>query len=114
MLNKDKIIIEKLIKYCDNIKEILEGIDNDKNTYLKSNLYQLSTDMCIFQIGELSIHMSDGFKLKHIEIPWAEMRGMRNIHAHEYENVDREQMWITLTEDIPNLKNKLLKINISN
>ena len=25
-------------------------------------------------------------------------------------NVDREQMWITLTEDIPVLKTKLLKI----
>ena len=30
-------------------------------------------------------------------------------YAHEYDNVNRTQMWITLTEDIPSLKNKLLK-----
>ena len=40
------------------------------------------------------------------------MKGMRNIHAHEYDNVNREQMWITLTEDIPTLKCKLLKLDI--
>ena len=110
MLDKDKIIINKLIKYCNEINTILVSINNDKNTYLNNAIYQLSTDMCIFQIGELSIHMSDEFKLKHLNIPWAEMKGMRNIHAHEYDNVDREQMWITLTEDIPVLKTKLLKI----
>lgn len=112
MLEKDRVIVEKLIKYCNNIYDILNSINNDKNIYLSNNVYQLSTDMCIFQIGELSTHMSEDFKLKHLDIPWAEMRGMRNIHAHEYENVDRRQMWITLTEDIPMLKNKLLKIDM--
>ncbi len=110
MLKKDNVIIKKLIRYCDNINDILAEINNDKSVYLNKNIYQLSTDMCIFQIGELSTHMSEEFKLKHLEIPWAEMKGMRNIHAHEYDNVNREQMWITLTEDIPILKSKLLKI----
>lgn len=112
MLEKDKVIIRKLIKYCNNIKDILVSINNDKSVYLNNNIYQLSTDMCIFQIGELSTHMSEEFKLKHLEIPWAEMKGMRNIHAHEYDNVNREQMWITLIEDIPVLKSKLQKIEI--
>ena len=109
MLEKDKIIIKKLIKYCDNISEILTTINNEKDKYLNNNIFQLSTDMCIFQIGELSSHVSTDFKKKHCDIPWAEMKGMRNIHAHEYDNVNREQMWITLTEDIPTLKSKLLK-----
>ena len=112
MLEKDKIIIKKLIKYCNNISEILSTINNEKEKYLYNNIFQLSTDMCIFQIGELSSHMSEDFKLKHLDIPWAEMKGMRNIHAHEYDNVNREQMWITLTEDIPTLKCKLLKLDI--
>ena len=110
MLGKDKIIIKKLIKYCDSINEILVSINNDKNIYLNKSIYQLSTDMCIFQIGELSNHISDELKRRHLEIPWVEMKGMRNIHAHEYENINREQMWITLTEDIPILKSKLLKV----
>lgn len=107
MLEKNKIILQKIKKYCDKIKTLLAEIDNKKETYLNKELYQLSTDMCIFQIGELSVHVSEDFKLKHLEIPWAEMKGMRNIHAHEYDNVNREQMWYTLTEDIPKLKEKI-------
>ncbi len=111
MQSKDKVILKKLIKYCNEIERILDSIDNDKSRYINEIIYQLSTDMCVFQLGELSVHMSEEFKLKHLDIPWAEMRGMRNIHAHEYDNVNREQMWITLVEDIPKLKDKLLKIS---
>lgn len=32
---------------------------------------------------------------------------MRNVHAHDYEKVDFDTMWKTLTLDIPDLKNKL-------
>lgn len=34
-------------------------------------------------------------------------RGMRNFHAHDYENVDLEIVWNTLLEDIPALKQNL-------
>ena len=32
---------------------------------------------------------------------------MRNLHAHDYENVDLEIVWNTLLEDIPALKKSL-------
>ena len=31
-------------------------------------------------------------------------------HAHDYERVDLEIVWETLTKEIPDLKNNLLKI----
>lgn len=38
------------------------------------------------------------------QIPWRLIKGMRNLHAHDYENVDMEIVWNTLIEDIPALK----------
>ena len=32
---------------------------------------------------------------------------MRNLHAHDYENVDLEIVWNTLLEDIPVLRENL-------
>ncbi len=32
---------------------------------------------------------------------------MRNLHAHDYENVDMEIVWNTLREDIPVLEQNL-------
>lgn len=110
MREKDKEIIEKILKYCTQIEKIIDEFKEKNIKYIENTIFQLSTDMCIFQIGELSIHVSDNFKIEHTDVPWAEMRGMRNIHAHEYDNVDREKMFRTLIEDIPNLKKKLESI----
>ena len=43
-------------------------------------------------------------------IPWRAIIGMRNLHAHDYENVDMEIVWNTLLEDIPELKHSLEKL----
>ena len=44
------------------------------------------------------------------DIPWRAIKGMRNLHAHDYENVDLEIVWNTLVEDIPALKGTLEKL----
>ena len=47
-----------------------------------------------------------------MRIPWRAIIGMRNLHAHDYENVDLEIVWNTLLEDIPVLKQSLEKLLI--
>lgn len=112
MQHKDKniIIIEKMIKYCDKILEIKEKEELTKEKYMNSDIIQLAIDMCIFQLTELSIHLDESFKVKHIEIPWAQIKGMRNVHAHEYDKIDRHIIWNTIENDIDVLKNKLQRI----
>jgi uncharacterized protein with HEPN domain len=41
---------------------------------------------------------------QHSELPWAQMRGMRNIAIHEYFFVDLEIVWTTVRNDFPKLK----------
>lgn len=38
--------------------------------------------MCVIQIGELAGNISEDFREKHTEIPWRQLRGLRNIYAH--------------------------------
>jgi uncharacterized protein with HEPN domain len=39
----------------------------------------------------------------HPEIPWAEMRAMRNIVVHEYFGVTNETLCKTAREDLPSI-----------
>ena len=55
------------------------------------------------QIGELSNHLSENFKTTYSDIPWNAIRGMRNIVAHEYGNIDFEIVWETVTVEIKDL-----------
>lgn len=46
----------------------------------------------------------------HPEIPWAEMRGMRNIVVHVYFGVTNETLWKTAREDLPAIVQPLRKL----
>lgn len=108
--DKNLVIVEKMIKYCDKIIAIRDKEKLTKEKYMKSDIIQLAIDMCIFQLTELSVHLDDDFKIKHLDIPWAQIKGMRNIHAHEYDKIDRNIIWNTIEHDIDALKNKLVKL----
>jgi uncharacterized protein with HEPN domain len=47
------------------------------------------------------------FIQRHPELPWAQMRGMRNIAIHEYFFVDLEIVWTTVRDDFPKLKHQI-------
>lgn len=55
--------------------------------------------------------MSEDFKEKHSDIPWREITGLRNILIHEYFGIDLELTWITVTNSLPELKQKLSAIS---
>ena len=60
--------------------------------------------MPIFQIGELSNALSDGYHESHRAIPWHAIRGFRNIIGHDYGVVEPLWAWNTIQYDIPKLK----------
>lgn len=104
---KDTFIIERMIKYCDDIEELLGRFDRSFDKYTEDISFQYSCNMCIIQIGELVGRLSEEFMDEHNEIPWHAIKSMRNLHAHDYENVDFEIVWNSLTEEIPELKKEL-------
>lgn len=107
MKNKDILIIQKMIKYCNDVDILMTKFNADIEKYKTDISFQYSCNMCIIQIGELANRISDETKEQYKNIPWRAIKGMRNLHAHDYENVDFEIVWTTLLEDIPVLKQSL-------
>ena len=112
MKSKDDVIKAKIIKYCDEIAGLLAEYKYDFSAYQTVIAFQYSCNMCIIQIGELVTRLSDGFKEQYPDIPWRAIKAMRNIHAHDYDNVDLEVVWNTLNNRVPELKEKLLSEEI--
>jgi uncharacterized protein with HEPN domain len=47
------------------------------------------------------------FVTAHPELPWIEMRGMRNKMIHDYFDVDVHVVWGTVKNDLPRLKQQI-------
>ena len=64
-------------------------------------LYQLTL------LGEAVARLTDELKAAWPDVPWADIRGMRNIVIHEYHRVDLEEAWRTAYRDVPSLCQQL-------
>jgi uncharacterized protein with HEPN domain len=61
-------------------------------------------------IGEAATHVPDEITEQYPEIPWAEMRGMRNIVVHVYFGVNLRIVWDTLQVNLPPLVTLLKRL----
>lgn len=55
-------------------------------------------------IGEATAHLSPDSRSRLPDLPFRKMRGIRNIIAHEYANVDLKIVWEVATVHIPAIR----------
>lgn len=71
----------------------------------KDFLHDVKTQSAILHqllvIGEAVKRLSEDFRNHHPKIPWARIAGMRDKLIHEYDAVDLEEVWKTVTKDVP-------------
>lgn len=108
MKSKDRIIIQKIINYIEDVEKYVEGMSameflDDKKTIT-------ACAFTVSQIGEISKEITEETQQKHTDIPWKAIKGMRNRIVHDYENVDLSVLWGTIKESLPDLEKKLKEI----
>ena len=105
---RNNVIVVKMIAYCDKLMDYCKGYSfSDFSADMKL------VEACVFnlsQLGELTKAVDDEFAALHSEIPWKEMYGLRNRIVHDYEGVNLRLVWEIISEDIPELKEKLSTI----
>ncbi len=54
-------------------------------------------------IGEAASRIPEAIQVASPDIPWADMRDMRNVVIHEYFGINRQILWDTTQTDLPPL-----------
>ena len=75
--------------------------------YLNSILLQSAVERQLEILGEAARRMSEAFRQEHPEIPWSSIIGQRNVIAHQYDDINLQQLWAVITSDIPTLISQL-------
>lgn len=111
MKSKDRIIIQKMITYINDVETYTKELKAEQ--FLDDKKTITACAFTVSQIGELSKEITNDTKTKYSNIPWKSIKGMRNKIVHDYENVDLSVLWGTIRDSLPELKVELKKIIIN-
>ena len=106
MKGKDIIVLQKIVKYCNEIEETCQHFDATLEEFSTNFIFRNACSMCILQIGELCKVISEELRTEAVGVPWKSWCGIRDIFAHQYSNMDYEIAWGTIETDVPYLKMK--------
>jgi uncharacterized protein with HEPN domain len=109
---------KRLLDYLDHIQQaatdvcsFVEGLT--KAEFLTDKRTQQAVIMSLIIIGEAATKVMEGyaeFTKAHPELPWRNMRGMRNRMAHGYFDIDLNVLWETAQEWLPVLLKQLVAV----
>lgn len=96
-----RIRIADILDAISAILEFTRGMDHDAFAGDRKTLDAVLRNMTV--IGEAASRVPDEVVAGHPEIPWRDMRDMRNILVHEYFGVSTEILWDTVQANLPPL-----------
>lgn len=100
--------VDDILESIQNILDYTEGMD-----FLAWGSDRKTIDAVVrnFEIiGEAANHIPPEIQSRFPDIPWSQMRGIRNVLIHEYFGVDEEVLWETVQNDLPALQEKLNRL----
>lgn len=103
--------VERLLEYLHRMQAAARQAlgfvsDLDLERFQEDVRTQMAVTMALVLVGEAASRMSalfPDFTEEHTEVPWARIKGMRNLIAHDYYELEMALVWDTLQRELPNL-----------
>ena len=101
----DRAFIYEIEQAISQIEKYIIGLE--KGDFAQDKMLQDAVIYQLMIIGEASSKISKDYLIKHSEIPWKEIIGMRHKLAHDYSSINLDEVWKAAKEDLPPLKNQI-------
>lgn len=97
---RDLLLLDELIEHLEYAHEDVSGFDQAEELAL-SRRDRNSAAKEIEQAQECAARLSDSMRAEVKDVPWKELRGLRNVIVHEYGEVDWDVLYNTVMFDFP-------------
>lgn len=104
MQSRDRQRLAKIEEYCKDIQTSMNRFGHSFSIFCEDTVYQRSVAFCLLQIGELVGTLTEEYRAAtKTQMPWPQIKGLRNVIVHDYGSIDLEGIWRTITSSIPEL-----------
>ena len=100
--------LKNAIKHIDLVLEDTKSVSQEE--FKKSDLLCRADAFSLAQIGEQLKRLQEFFEKDHPEIPWHKANALRNMVVHDYHQVNFEDVYLTIKNDILPLREQLIKL----
>ena len=100
--------ITHMLEAISKMRVSLSGMTRDE--FLRNDDKKAVAERYIMIVGEAAHMVSLETRERFPQIPWLDANDMRNVVAHEYMQVDYDEVWKVATVDFPALEQQLLSI----
>ena len=114
------MIAPRLADYIGHLKQAAEDassfVEGLSKSFMADRRTQQAVIMSLMTIGEVAARIVaryPEFADSHPEVPWRQMRGVRNRLVHGYFEVDLDVVWETTRTAIPDLRQSLRRMDPS-
>jgi len=99
---KDKFYyFGKMLEYVDKIIKSIKGVSFEQFIMDEDKIAACS--FYISQIAENASRIGEDERKWHKDLPWIEIKAMRNRIVHDYGNINKKILWDTIKIDLPKL-----------
>ncbi len=103
---RDFQILIHIIRHCHEVEAALKHFGDNKTDFVNNSVFLNACSVPILQIGELAKHLSDDVINASKDIPWKQIKGMRDFFVHDYQSMDKDVIWETIIHGVPELLEK--------
>jgi uncharacterized protein with HEPN domain len=68
---------------------------------------RLAAEAAVTRVGEAARHLPDDVTALAADVPWPQIRGMRNVLTHAYFDIEADVLWATIARDLPALADQV-------
>ena len=102
---------DRVTHMLDAIAKMRISLDGmSKAEFLASDDKKAVAERYIMIVGEAAHMVSRETRERFPQIPWRDANDMRNVVAHEYMQVDHNEVWKVATVEFPKLEEQLLAV----
>ena len=108
-MRRDELYLVDMVEACRHIHSFLADVEPEvwagSELIIRSAVLQK-----LGLLGEAAGHVSPEVRERHVEVPWARIRGFRNVAIHEYFAIEWSIVWEIASERLPELEKLLMDV----